>query len=228
MSFSPPSRSDTLNSQYSTRSIQSARSMSSIQSTQSTTSYRSLEYYTPPKAYIPPRHLRDPSSALVAPSNKASHSLVKLVEDRNEFGTEDMAFNTLNGLAGRFKGGNTSETILMTEGTTQRGGNINHPWWNAKHWGKKGWLITAGVVAAIIIIVAVSVTETEKANAYPDYSKLTYTLAENCMCISSSFRVFANRNQIPGQISLTTSIIIPDMILPLASSTTSQPLPPRP
>lgn len=156
-------------------------SLSSQSSTQSTQSFRVLEYYTPPKAVR--HHIRTKSSALFTPHNKidgTAHSFVKLEENSVVSEKGEMAFNTLNGLAGRMKGGHTSETILMSESTTQRGGAVSHAWWNMKHWGKKGWLILAGVVIIIVIIIAVAVTQVNKANAYPEYTKLTYSLAENC------------------------------------------------
>lgn len=43
---------------------------------------------------------------------------------------------------------------------------------------KKTWMIIGGVAVAIIIIVIVVPVEVEKANAYPDYTALNYTLAD--------------------------------------------------
>lgn len=54
-------------------------------------------------------------------------------------------------------------------------------WYNVKQWGKKAWLICGGILAVIIIVVVVAVVEVEKANAYPDYSTLSYSLGEKCM-----------------------------------------------
>ncbi len=52
--------------------------------------------------------------------------------------------------------------------------------WAARHWGWGKW---AGVVAGLVIVVviiAVAAVEVEKKNAYPDYSALSYTLADTC------------------------------------------------
>jgi hypothetical protein len=64
--------------------------------------------------------------------------------------------------------------------SVDRDDTLDHAWWNVKYWGKKGWLILLGVVGVIIVIVVVAVVETKKANQYPNYSKLTYSLSENC------------------------------------------------
>lgn len=48
-----------------------------------------------------------------------------------------------------------------------------------KRWNKKTWIIVGSATTIIlIIIIAVSVTEVEKANAYPDYSAINYTLVD--------------------------------------------------
>ncbi|KAI1214801.1 glycoside hydrolase family 16 protein [Annulohypoxylon truncatum] len=51
--------------------------------------------------------------------------------------------------------------------------------WNPKTWGKRSWAIFAAIVAIIIVIVIVVPVEVTKANRYPDYSFLNYTLSDS-------------------------------------------------
>lgn len=54
------------------------------------------------------------------------------------------------------------------------------PWWNPRYWRKRVWISLAALIVIIIIIaVAVGVTQA-KANAYPDYSEVSYALSETC------------------------------------------------
>jgi len=57
------------------------------------------------------------------------------------------------------------------------------PWWDARHWGKKGWIMV-GIALAVIVAIAVPVgiTVDRARNRYPNYAKLNYTLAETCAC----------------------------------------------
>ncbi|XDG02035.1 hypothetical protein ABKA04_001650 [Annulohypoxylon sp. FPYF3050] len=52
------------------------------------------------------------------------------------------------------------------------------PWWNPKSWRKRTWAIVAAIVAVIIVIVIVVPVEVVKANRYPDYSFINYTLSD--------------------------------------------------
>jgi len=55
------------------------------------------------------------------------------------------------------------------------------PWWDARHWGRKGWICVAVAVAVVIAIaVPVGVTVDRARNRYPNYAKLNYTLTETC------------------------------------------------
>ncbi|KAI0470964.1 glycoside hydrolase family 16 protein [Xylariaceae sp. FL0804] len=51
-------------------------------------------------------------------------------------------------------------------------------WSRPGSWGKKTWAIVAAVVAVVLVIVIVVPVEVAKANRYPDYSKLNYSLAD--------------------------------------------------
>ena len=52
------------------------------------------------------------------------------------------------------------------------------PWYNPKAWSKKTWIIIGAVAAVIIAAVIVAAVEVTKANEYPGYSALNYTLSE--------------------------------------------------
>jgi uncharacterized membrane protein YvbJ len=47
-----------------------------------------------------------------------------------------------------------------------------------KSWSKKTWIIIGAIIAIIIVVVIVVPVEVTKANAYPSYTTLNYTLAE--------------------------------------------------
>ncbi|OTB07699.1 glycoside hydrolase family 16 protein [Hypoxylon sp. CI-4A] len=53
------------------------------------------------------------------------------------------------------------------------------PWWNARYWRKRTWAIVAAIIVVILIIVIVVPIEVTKANKYPDYSRLNYSLSDN-------------------------------------------------
>lgn len=53
--------------------------------------------------------------------------------------------------------------------------------WDVRSWSKKVWIgLAAVIVIAIVIGVAVGVTQGKKGSSYPDYSQLTYTLKDTC------------------------------------------------
>lgn len=55
------------------------------------------------------------------------------------------------------------------------------PWWNPRYWRKRVWAIVVTVVVIIIAVaVAVGVTQSQGGGSYPDYSNVTYSLAETC------------------------------------------------
>ena len=53
-------------------------------------------------------------------------------------------------------------------------------WYDVKRWGKKIWIAVAAIIAIIIIIIVVGAVEGVEKNRYPDYSKLSYSLADTC------------------------------------------------
>ena len=50
--------------------------------------------------------------------------------------------------------------------------------WKPNTWSRKCWIITAAIVVIVLIIVIVVAVEVTKANRYPNYSALSYNLAE--------------------------------------------------
>jgi hypothetical protein len=53
-------------------------------------------------------------------------------------------------------------------------------WFDVRYWRKRNLIISAiALVAIIVIVIAVPIVEV-KANAYPNYSQLTYTLTDTC------------------------------------------------
>jgi len=63
---------------------------------------------------------------------------------------------------------------------------LNPRWYDVREWGKKIFIGIGVAVAIIIIIIVVAVVEVEKANRYPDYSALSYSLSETCKYLVSS------------------------------------------
>jgi hypothetical protein len=59
------------------------------------------------------------------------------------------------------------------------------PWWNVRYWRKRTWAIVVVVLVAAIIAGAVAGVLVTKANRYPDYSKLNYTLEDTCKSLPS-------------------------------------------
>lgn len=54
------------------------------------------------------------------------------------------------------------------------------PWYQPRYWTKRTWVIVGLIAAVILVIVIVVPVEVTKANRYPNYSKLQYSLADEC------------------------------------------------
>jgi hypothetical protein len=68
-------------------------------------------------------------------------------------------------------------------------GDRDPHWFDVRYWRKRTFLWSAlGLIIIVVIVVAVAVTEVKK-NAYPDYSKLNYSLVDTCKEILSFERV---------------------------------------
>ncbi|POR36733.1 Uncharacterized protein TPAR_03033 [Tolypocladium paradoxum] len=62
-------------------------------------------------------------------------------------------------------------------------GDVRHapasiPWWNPRYWRKRVWAGVAIVIVIVIVIAAAVGVSQAKKNAYPDYSPLSYSLAD--------------------------------------------------
>ena len=53
-------------------------------------------------------------------------------------------------------------------------------WWNVKTWGWKRWAILAAAVVVLIVVIVVAVVLSTKKDKYPNYSQLSYKLADTC------------------------------------------------
>ncbi|KAI1765906.1 glycoside hydrolase family 16 protein [Hypoxylon sp. FL1150] len=53
------------------------------------------------------------------------------------------------------------------------------PWWNARYWRKRTWAIVVAIVVIILVVCIVVPLEVAKANKYPDYTALNYTLSDS-------------------------------------------------
>jgi hypothetical protein len=100
-----------------------------------------------------------------------------------------MSFATLGEMASRRKHPYTENIGMMGESSNlgpppeykvDREDTLNPSPWDVRQWGSKKWAaLIAGVVIIIVIVVVVAVVVT-KNNRYPDYSTLTYSLADTC------------------------------------------------
>lgn len=77
-----------------------------------------------------------------------------------------------------------SEVNAMPDQHPSRQVRSSMPWWNPRYWTKRVF-ITIGAILTIIIIViivaAVVATNRSKSdNRYPNYTNLTYNIAETC------------------------------------------------
>ena len=62
-----------------------------------------------------------------------------------------------------------------------RDDTLNPSPWDMRYWSWKKWAaLIVGVVIIIVVVIIVAVEVTKKSK-YPDYSALTYTLADTCM-----------------------------------------------
>ncbi|KAI1824761.1 concanavalin A-like lectin/glucanase domain-containing protein [Xylaria intraflava] len=53
------------------------------------------------------------------------------------------------------------------------------PWWNPRYWRRRSWEVAGAVaVVLLIIVIVVPVELVQRANRYPDYSKLNYAMAD--------------------------------------------------
>ncbi|KAI1375269.1 glycoside hydrolase family 16 protein [Hypoxylon crocopeplum] len=56
--------------------------------------------------------------------------------------------------------------------------DAREPWWKPKYWRKRTWAIVVAILVVIIVVAVVAPVEVAKANRYPDYTRLNYSLAD--------------------------------------------------
>jgi hypothetical protein len=156
-----------------------------------------------------------------------------IIEDL-ELDKKDMSFGTLRDMAGRAKNG-VSSNINMTDNygrymgpppeyKVDRDDTLYHPWYNVKYWGKKAWLIAGAIIVAIIVIIIVVAVVETKANRYPDYTKLDYTLSETYSgadFFTSNFDYFTGYDPSSGFVHYVPSEEAESLNLTYASSSSA-------
>jgi hypothetical protein len=154
-------------------------------------SFRPLEYWKPPKAVR--HHTRAKSSAIFSAggairsftsnhSAKGEKSLATKTTTKIEI--EEMSFWPKN----QYSGVNMVSRGQPPAYRIDDGDTLNPRWYDVREWGKKIWIRIGVAIIIIVIVVAVvvAVVEVEKANRYPDYSALSYSLSETCTYLVSS------------------------------------------
>jgi hypothetical protein len=148
-------------------------------------SFRPLEYWKPPKAVR--HHIRAKSSAIFSHGG-SRHSFTNISEE----GEKSLATTTKIADMSYWPKDQHSEGVnLVSRGAPPAyrvdEDTLNPRWYNAREWRKRIWIGLGVVLAIIIIIIVVAVVLVEKANnRYPDYSPLSYSLAETCMYLVAS------------------------------------------
>lgn len=101
-----------------------------------------------------------------------------------------MPFATLGEMASRRKhpytenigmAGESSNMGPPPEYKVDRDDTLNPSPWDMRQWSWKKWVALIVGVVIVIVMVIIVVVEVTKKNKYPDYSTLTYTLADTCM-----------------------------------------------
>lgn len=97
-----------------------------------------------------------------------------------------MSFATIGEMAGRNRY-NYSEDISLTHGgplgppppfKIDREDSLAPHWWDVRGWSKKRILLVALGLLILIVVVVIIAVEVSKKSAYPNYTALTYTLAD--------------------------------------------------
>jgi hypothetical protein len=141
---------------------------------QSQLPFKPLEYWKPPKAV---QHIRAKSSSLFTPANKRHRlSFANSLElGDKDLDKKEMSFATKSADEVQMRGGHGYQY--------SQGYEWSPPWYKFQYWGKKAWAGFIAVVVILLVIIIIVAVEVTKKNAYPDYTQLTYSLAETCMFI---------------------------------------------
>ncbi len=100
-----------------------------------------------------------------------------------------MSFATPGELAGRGRKTEYDENIQMVHNgpapsayrTNDVGQEDDPHWFDVRYWSRKAIIISIALIVIIIVIVIAVAVVMVKKNAYPDYSKLNYSLVDHCM-----------------------------------------------
>ena len=148
-------------------------------------SFRPLEYWKPPKAVR--HHIRAKSSAIFsAGGNRHSFSHISEKEEKSFTTTAKIPEMSSWPTNQYSEGVNMASRGAAPAYRIDDEDTLKPRWYDVREWRKKIWIGLGVAVAIIIIVVVVAVVEVERANRYPDYSPLSYSLAETCMYIVSS------------------------------------------
>lgn len=102
--------------------------------------------------------------------------------------SKDISFATIGEMAGRNRY-NYSEDISLTHGgplgppppfKIDREDSLAPHWWDVRGWSKKRILLVALGLLILIVVIVIIAVEVSKKSAYPNYTALTYTLADTC------------------------------------------------
>ena len=101
-----------------------------------------------------------------------------------------MSFATPGEMASRRKHPYTENFGMMGENSSSMGpppeykvdreDTLNPSPWDMRQWDWKKWAALVVGVVIVVVVIAVVAVEVTKHNQYPDYSALTYTLADTC------------------------------------------------
>ena len=101
-----------------------------------------------------------------------------------------MSFATLEDMNDRRKHPDIAHTGMVKGSGTLRGPTpeyeidrdetLNPSLWDVRHWSWRSWAILIAGLILVVVIVVIVVVEVMKKDKYPDYSALTYSLADTC------------------------------------------------
>lgn len=113
-----------------------------------------------------PAHSQGPSSFHVRDLNGGGHTQIELVS--SEVPPPPYTPSALPDRTQALRGGG----IAGSSGLRSK--------WNPKSWRKRTWAMVVGAIVAIIVIVVAVAVVVSKKNRYPNYTALTYSLADTC------------------------------------------------
>ncbi|KAK7733027.1 hypothetical protein SLS53_008356 [Cytospora paraplurivora] len=96
-------------------------------------------------------------------------------------------------------------------------------WYSFKSWSIKTWLIIGAVIVVVIVAVVVGAVEGTKANAYPNYKTLNYTLSETYSTddFFDNFDYFTDSDPTNGFVTYVSQETAESLNLTYASSSSA-------